>query len=212
VYSAVTERVDEWERDASVKEASQARMETDRIKRKDQVRDTITYQRAAREQSRGIEDTLQSMIPATLSQGMATQFLADARGDVKRFLESRKIEVINPADLPRFLNDIPTILSNRLRLYGIGSEPGNKGQSAPPSTTPSVARPASPEAQRLAEEAKATPNRVRAAVRNRKEAAAVPSAGAGGAVPEPGAPPKGAGVKDAIKGLRAKGWVRGTKW
>jgi hypothetical protein len=153
----------------------------------------------AQRQAVAVRSAVESLIPETVEQEVAEQFWADASQDLQRAIA--RGDKVDPST-------VPSLLANRLKLYGITPAGATTPASAPRITakltngtngvTPAVAQPANDAAKALAT-ATATQKRIRLTQRNRANAAAVPPAGAGAAPVRLPPVPQGASIEEASR-------------
>lgn len=173
------------------------------IRMRDQQRD---YEKLTTQQKYAVqlESAARSLIPEHIADDVAEQFLADAARDLGAAVNQRGM-------LP--IDDVKSVLSRRLALYGFDKPASGAASSAPVPLKRPIARAVSrPNQATTAATATVTAGAnagatVRRAVTAQRVAAAVPPAGAGAATVKAPLVPQNADVKQASQVLRKqKSW------
>lgn len=154
----------------------------------------------AQSSARAVRVAVETLIPETLAPELAESFWADASSDLQRALA--RGDTVDPTT-------VPALLAGRLKLYGIDAQAGANTPVAPkpritvaaPNGTPAVAQPANDPAKALAD-VKAGQKRIKLQQANRRNAAAVPPAGAGAPPVRLPPVPAGASIEDASRALK----------
>jgi hypothetical protein len=170
------------------------RAENERSKLRDSARAKVETTRAVRKNAGDIMGALGRLMPPDLTPEQRDLFLRDARGDIRAFQQERRVEIVDP-------RDVPGILAPRMKAYGL-ERPAGKGKSGAPAATETAAAP-SPAPPRVAA-APRTPEAVKTAAGVRRVLAAA-APGTSGA-PHRKSPldliPAGSNIKQAAAAFR----------
>jgi len=197
VYEAVTADLEEWQ-DPDKARARRAELGKDRADRSRQTERELAQISAVREQGRKIRDTVEAIVPADMSEDEAALFRDDALTDVANWCRANpKVARLRP-------EDVIGILERRLRHHGLTPESALAGlSSGQPLRRATAAAPKKALAPSTPDvpTALATGAKLKQASVDRREAAAIPGAGAG-ARPTKIEVPAQQGVKERIASLR----------
>jgi hypothetical protein len=199
VFEAVTADLEEWQ-DPDKLARGRAELGKARSDRSRQTERELGQIRAVREQGRKIRDTVEAIIPADMSEEEAALFRDDSLTDVAAWCRANpKVARLRP-------EEVIGILERRLRHHGLTPEsalaglssgqPLRRATAAAPQKAPAPSIPDVPTAL-------ATGAKLKQASLARREAAAVPGAGAG-ARPTTIEAPAQQGVKERLAWLRKK--------
>jgi hypothetical protein len=166
---------------------------------REQEADLTSYTQA-QQSAAAVRTAVAALIPDTLDAAVAESLWADASTDLQRAIA--RGEKVDPST-------VPALLAARLKLYGIAAgaaAPANvlritASPSNAPASSPAVAQPANDAAKALAA-ATATQKRIRLQQTNRRNAAAVPPAGAGAAPVRLPPVPANASIEDAARAMK----------
>jgi hypothetical protein len=197
VFEKVTADLEEWQ-DPDKARARRAELGRDRADRSRQTERELGQIRAVREQGRKIRDTVEAIIPADMQEDEAALFRDDCLTDVAAWCRANpKVARLRP-------EEVIGILDRRLRHHGLTPEsalaglssgqPLRRATAAAPQKAPAPSIPDVPTAL-------ATGAKLKQASVDRREAAAIPGAGAG-ARPTKIEVPAQQGVKERIASLR----------
>lgn len=147
-----------------------------------------------------VMDAARALIPDTASDEDAQEFITDAALHFEAL--TRQGTDIRP-------DAVPDLLASRLRRYGFhGKSPSQSSASAkPPVPKLAVASPKGPDAQTLAEKAKAQQQRLKVSQQSRQNGAAVAPAGAGATPTTRIQPPKGQTIEERAAWVRKNGFA-----
>lgn len=170
--------IGEWLDDPASRREQAADAKVQRIERKREAQDARARQGQERKNAQAIWSKVMELTPEAMDHSTAKMWHRDAMAEIQQHVSRNDIDTLSPDDLPR-------ILANRMRLYGIGGT-GRK-----------PAQPTDDRGKKLVDE---TGEKFRKKVARRRKVASSPT-GAGGA---PGRTqlPKGATLDDALKELR----------
>jgi len=197
VFEAVTADLEEWQ-DPDKARARRAELGKDRADRSRQAERELSHLAAVREQGRKIRDTVEALVPADMNEEEAALFRDDCLTDVAHWCRANpKVARLRP-------EEVIGILERRLRHHGLTPEsalaglssgqPLRRATAAAPKKAPAPSTPDVPTAL-------ATGAKLKQASVERREAAAIPGAGAG-ARPAKIELPAQQGVKERIGSLR----------
>jgi hypothetical protein len=201
VFAAVSEELSEWQ-DDNVRARRQAELGKERSDNRRVAEREMSRLEDARKQGRMVRDTVEAIVPADMADEEAAMFRDDCLTDLANHVRAYYREHGREARLRP--EDVVGILERRLRHHGLTPEsalaglssgqPLRRGTATTPKKGPA---PTIPDAQT----ALATGAKLKQASAARREAAAVPGAGAG-ARPAKIELPAQQGVKDRIAALR----------
>jgi hypothetical protein len=197
VFEAITKDIEEWQ---DPDKLALGRAELGRA-RSDRSRDTERQLRnmaAVKEQGRRIRDTVEAIVPGDMADDEAAMFRDDCLSDIAAHCRAHpEIRSLRP-------DEVVGILERRLRHHGLTPESALAGlSSGQPLRRATAAAPKKVPAPSIPDEqtARTTGAKLKQASVERREAAAVPGAGAG-ARPAKIELPAQQGVKERIGSLR----------
>lgn len=197
VFEKVTADLEEWQ-DPDKARARRAELGKDRADRSRQTERELAQIREVREQGRKIRDTVEAIMPADMQEDEAALFRDDCLTDVAAWCRANpKVARLRP-------EEVIGILERRLRHHGLTPESALAGlSSGQPLRRATAAAPKKALAPSTPDvpTALATGAKLKAASADRREAAAIPGAGAG-ARPAKIELPAQQGVKERIGSLR----------
>lgn len=201
VFEAVTQKIQEWQRDPSKREIEAERSRRKRLEEQYERDQRRKAERARVEAAQEIVSRVKSMVPEDLSPELKERFLHDSVRDIQDYVDRNDLY---PSDFD--MEKIPEIISSRLDLYGIDPEQITENGGPPEGSGVTKAEPRGEAAEELAEEAeryRRTGERLRKA-RARKKAAASstpPGAGSGPTGPQLG---EDATLDDALDAMERR--------
>lgn len=162
-----------------------------------QSREKVDAMSAHERRASDVMNATRGLIPETASEEDAQDFIVDA---------ARLFEDMTRQGLSVEPEKVPEYLASRLRRYGFQPAPQASGS---PTQIPklAVASPKGPNAQQLAEKAKAQQQRLKVAQQSRTNGAAVAPAGAGATPTTRLQPPKGQTIEERAKWVRQHGFT-----
>jgi hypothetical protein len=175
----------------------QAERSRDRTKRSGEVEREMRSIANAKEQGRQIRMTVEAITPADMPEDEAGMFRDDCLTDIRNWA------IANPAVSRLRPEEVITILDRRLRHYGLSPESALAGLSSGQPLRRGTAARKTPAAPAIPDEktARTTGATLKQASQTRRDAAAVPGAGAG-ARPATVEPPAQQGVRERIQAVK----------
>ena len=215
VYDKVIEEYAQVDGDPDALDAKRAKLELERINRREQMRRELEEARAVQRNIRQVHQVL-SELAEGLDEATANRFIQIAGRDLADYVRLHNLTMLDPAEVPLILKRLGT-----LDLFGL--RPGAQGSASAPARAAGgaaaayaqpgasgvpPARPKGPAEARIASSQAVQAQRVgeqfRAAHARRAAATAVAPAGVG-ATPLRVQPPKGQTVKERIAWARQHG-------
>lgn len=201
VFTALREELGESE-DENVRARRAAELRTQRGESQRAVDRKMDQLAASRTQARMVRNVVESIVPADMPDDEAALFRDDCIGDIAAAVRAHYAK--HNSDPRLRPDDVVTMLDRRLRHFGITPESARAGlSSGQPPRRATAATPKGAPAPSIPDEnaARTTGARLKQASDARREAAAVPGAGAG-ARPTQIELPANQGVKERIAFVR----------
>lgn len=211
IFTHVMEEFGALEDDEEALDAKRTKLALERRDARDEAEKTATRERTMRDQVAAIQDTIEGMGGDIEDEDRRLTFHRLAARDLADYIREKKIESIDPRDIPSILQQRGTLQLFGLKPGSAAARNGSRTDGAEPTDPPQPKKAAAPAKAAAGGKRKVNVRKVgerfKAAREKRESAAAVAPAGAG-ASPSRLNPPEGQGVRDRIKWFRKETGTR----